>query len=85
MNPMLLERYGKVEDSPLVLRDLPAPQPGEGEAGVKVKACAILPRRGEYRNRTEPSGTVRNQAEPNGTKRNRSEPLGTVGNDWERS
>ena len=41
MKAMLLERYGPIEESPLVLRDLPDPQPGPGEVRVKVKACAI--------------------------------------------
>ncbi len=41
MKAMLLEQYGKVEDSPLTLKDLPDPAPGPGEVRVKVKACAI--------------------------------------------
>jgi len=41
MKAMVLERYGAVEDSPLVLKDLPDPEPGAGEVRVKVSVCAI--------------------------------------------
>jgi len=41
MKAMVLERYGPVEDSPLVLKDLPDPEPGAGEVRVKVSVCAI--------------------------------------------
>lgn len=41
MKAMLLEQYGRVEDSPLVPAELADPQPGQNEVRVKVAACAI--------------------------------------------
>ncbi len=41
MKAMVLESYGRIEDSPLLLRELPDPMPTEGEVRVKVSVCAI--------------------------------------------
>jgi propanol-preferring alcohol dehydrogenase len=41
MKAMVLEEYGPVAAAPLKLRDLPPPEPGEGEVRVKVSVCAI--------------------------------------------
>ena len=41
MKAMVLEKYGKVEDSPLVYKDVLDPRPGAGEVRVKVRVCAV--------------------------------------------
>jgi len=41
MKAMVLEEYGRIEDSPLVLRELPEPRPGPGEIRIEVRLCAI--------------------------------------------
>ena len=41
MKAMVLEQYGKVESSPLVLRDWPVPEPSAGQVRVKVRLCAV--------------------------------------------
>jgi len=38
---MLLERPQPVADSPLLLRDLPTPTPGNGEIRVRVRCCGL--------------------------------------------
>src|SRR5271169_3239928 len=38
---MVLSNPGKIEMSPLSLRELPVPQPGPGEIRVRVQACAL--------------------------------------------
>lgn len=38
---MVLEAIAPIESSPLVLRDLPDPRPGPGEARLRVACCAI--------------------------------------------
>ncbi len=41
MQAIVLEEYGRIEDSPLILRELPEPSPGAGEVRIKVRVCAI--------------------------------------------
>jgi len=41
MRAMVLEQSGPIESSPLMLRDVPDPTPGEGEVRVRVSCCAI--------------------------------------------
>jgi len=41
MQAMVLESYGKIEDGPLLRRDVADPQPGDGEVRVKVAVCAV--------------------------------------------
>jgi propanol-preferring alcohol dehydrogenase len=41
MRAMVLEKQAPVEESPLRLRDVPAPTPGQGEVRVRVRACGI--------------------------------------------
>jgi propanol-preferring alcohol dehydrogenase len=41
MRSMLLERPQPVADSPLLLRDLPTPTPGNGEIRVRVRCCGL--------------------------------------------
>jgi len=41
MKAMLLRRQAPIESSPLELVDLPMPEPGPGEALVRVRCCAI--------------------------------------------
>jgi propanol-preferring alcohol dehydrogenase len=41
MKAMLLTRIGRVEDTPLELRDLPEPRPAAGELLIKVSACGV--------------------------------------------
>jgi propanol-preferring alcohol dehydrogenase len=41
MKAMLLTRIGRVQDTPLKLRDLPEPVPAGGEILIKVSACGI--------------------------------------------
>ena len=41
MRAMLLRQIAPVETSPLVLTDVPGPEPGPGEVRVRVKCCAI--------------------------------------------
>jgi propanol-preferring alcohol dehydrogenase len=41
MKAMLLTRIGRVEDTPLELRDLPQPVPAAGEILIKVTACGV--------------------------------------------
>jgi propanol-preferring alcohol dehydrogenase len=38
---MLLERSAEIHESPLVLRDLPIPEPRPGEVRLRVRCCAI--------------------------------------------
>jgi len=38
---MLLDHYAPVESQPLRLKDVAQPQPGQGEARVKVACCAV--------------------------------------------
>lgn len=38
---MVLEATGSVDSSPLVLRELPTPNPGSGEVRIKVHACGL--------------------------------------------
>jgi propanol-preferring alcohol dehydrogenase len=40
MNAIILEKPAPVEESPLAFRELPDPQPGDGEVQVRVHACA---------------------------------------------
>ncbi|MFC2074890.1 zinc-dependent alcohol dehydrogenase family protein [Bdellovibrionota bacterium] len=41
MKAMVLEKHGDISSSPLVLKDLPLPEPKEGEVLLKIKCCAI--------------------------------------------
>ena len=41
MRAMVLDAVGPIDASPLAARELPDPEPGEGEIRVKVLACAI--------------------------------------------
>ena len=41
MKAMLITRTGRVEDTPLVLSDLPEPVPAVGEILIKVSACGV--------------------------------------------
>jgi alcohol dehydrogenase, propanol-preferring len=41
MKAMLLEKMASIETSPLRLLELPDPQPGPGEARLKVQCCAL--------------------------------------------
>jgi len=41
MRAMLLDHYAPVESQPLRLKDVAQPQPGQGEARVKVACCAV--------------------------------------------
>lgn len=41
MKAQVLARHAPVEERPLVLRDVPAPQPGAGEVLVRVTACGV--------------------------------------------
>ena len=41
MKGMLLEEDGDVTTNPLKVRDLPIPQPGEGQVRVKVQVCGV--------------------------------------------
>lgn len=41
MRAMLLEESGPIESKPLKLREVPTPEPGEGEVRLAVRACAI--------------------------------------------
>jgi propanol-preferring alcohol dehydrogenase len=41
MKALLLTRIGRVEDTPLELRDLPLPVPAAGEILIKVSACGV--------------------------------------------
>lgn len=41
MRAIVLKRTGPVEEKPLVLEDLPVPQPGRNQILVKVSACGI--------------------------------------------
>jgi propanol-preferring alcohol dehydrogenase len=41
MKAMVLNENGPIEESPLSLTDIPAPDPGPGEVRVRVKACGI--------------------------------------------
>ncbi len=38
---MILEQEGNVQDNPLVLRNVPDPQPGPGQVRVKVHVCGV--------------------------------------------
>jgi len=38
---MLLTRIGRLEDTPLELRDVPQPVPAAGEILIKVSACGV--------------------------------------------
>jgi len=41
MRAMLLKSHAKVEERPLVLEDIPVPEPGPGEVRLKVRVCGI--------------------------------------------
>ena len=41
MKAMLIARTGRVEDTPLELRDMPEPAPAAGEILIKVSACGV--------------------------------------------
>jgi propanol-preferring alcohol dehydrogenase len=41
MKAMLITRTGRLEDTPLELRDLPQPVPAAGEILIKVSACGV--------------------------------------------
>jgi propanol-preferring alcohol dehydrogenase len=41
MRAMVLERSEPIESSPLTLREVPDPRPGEGEVRLRVACCAI--------------------------------------------
>ena len=41
MRAMLLDRQAPVGTGPLVLRDVPVPEPGSGEVRVRVRACGV--------------------------------------------
>jgi propanol-preferring alcohol dehydrogenase len=41
MRAAVLERSGRIEASPLSIREVPAPEPGQGEIRVRVRACGI--------------------------------------------
>ena len=41
MKAMVLERTGPIEERPLVLRDVPTPQPQAGEIRIRVTACGV--------------------------------------------
>jgi len=41
MKAMVLEEIAPIESSPLVLRELPDPQPGAGQVRLAVRCCAI--------------------------------------------
>jgi propanol-preferring alcohol dehydrogenase len=41
MKALLLARIGRLEDSPLELRDVPEPVPGPGELLIKVSVCGV--------------------------------------------
>lgn len=38
---MLLERTGAVEESPLLLKEIPTPEPAAGEVQVRVRCCGL--------------------------------------------
>jgi propanol-preferring alcohol dehydrogenase len=41
MKAMVLKRTGPIEDNPLMLEDLPVPEPGPRQIRVKVSACGV--------------------------------------------
>jgi len=41
MKAMLLDQPAPISESPLALRDVPDPEPGEGELRLRVRCCAI--------------------------------------------
>ena len=41
MRAMVLEPPGSVESAPLVLTELPVPEPGVGEMLIKVEVCGV--------------------------------------------
>ena len=41
MRAMLLERSGPIDESPLVARDMPVPQPGPAEIRVRIHCCGL--------------------------------------------
>ena len=41
MRAWLLEKQAPVEDQPLVLRDVPDPQPVDDEIRIQVRACGV--------------------------------------------
>jgi len=41
MRAMILDKPAQVESTPLVLRDLPVPEPGPGEMLVRIDACGV--------------------------------------------
>lgn len=41
MKAMLLSQTGKAETSPLVLTELPVPEPGAGEILIQVEVCGV--------------------------------------------
>ncbi len=41
MKAMLLNECGPVERRPLVMSDIPAPEPGAGEILLKIMVCGI--------------------------------------------
>src|SRR5579862_3646510 len=41
MRAMVLDKQAPIESAPLVLREIPAPVPGQGEVRVRVSVCAL--------------------------------------------
>ncbi|MBI3992435.1 MAG: zinc-dependent alcohol dehydrogenase family protein [Candidatus Lambdaproteobacteria bacterium] len=41
MRAMVLERQADIDSAPLVWRDLPDPEPGQGEVRLRVRCCAV--------------------------------------------
>lgn len=41
MHAMVLDKIAPIDSSPLILRDVPTPEPAVGEVRVKVRCCAI--------------------------------------------
>jgi alcohol dehydrogenase, propanol-preferring len=41
MKAMVITRRGRLDDTPLELREVPQPVPAEGEVLVKVSACGV--------------------------------------------
>jgi len=41
MRAMILSDIGPIDSNPLELRDVPVPQPGDGEITIRVEACGI--------------------------------------------
>ena len=41
MRAMILQQVAPISDSPLELREVPDPKPGEGQVRVRVRCCGI--------------------------------------------